>query len=140
MIRQLFTGREAPSASEKALVRGTRRTRRHRPAVEALEGRALLSFLGSESRVSLNPQDTINSDADNASSPDRTSVAVWVNSFSDGDHDIWAQRFDSYGHAAGAPIQVDFTPADSYAPHVSMDGHGRFVVTWEDTNPDGTFS
>jgi hypothetical protein len=140
MIRRLFTGRETPSASEKGLVRGTRRTRRHRPAVEALEGRALLSLLGSESRVSFNPQNTSNSDADNASSPDRTSVAVWVNGFSDGDNDIWAQRFDSNGRAAGAPIQVDFSTADSYAPHVSMDGQGRFVVTWQDTNPDGTTS
>jgi hypothetical protein len=139
MFVRFFASREFASASEKAVGRRTRRTRRRRPAVEALEGRALLSFLGSESLVSLNPQNTMNFDTDNASSPDRTSVAVWVNDDS-GKYDIWAQRFDSLGRAAGAPIAVDSTAAESYNPHVSMDGQGRFVVTWEDFNPDGTSS
>ena len=67
---------------------------------QALEGRALLSFLGSIQRVSLNPEATDNTDSDNASSADGTSVAVWVNAFSAADHDIWAQRFDVAGHAA----------------------------------------
>jgi hypothetical protein len=103
--------------------------------------RALLSsFLGSEQRVSLNPQATDNTDTDNASSANGTSVVVWVNAFSPTDHDIWAQRFDRSGQPAGAPIQVDFTTADSYAPQVAMDGQGRFVVVWENLNADGTTS
>ena len=133
MIRRSSTCREGSYAPVKAAGCGARRTRRRRPGVEALGGRALLSFLGSESRVSLNPQATDNSETDNASSPDRTSVAVWVNTHSNTDNDIWAQRFDSYGHAAGAPTPVDVTHANSLDPHMSMDGQGRFAVTWSET-------
>src|SRR5262249_7735445 len=68
------------------------------------------------------------------------SVAVWINAYSPTDHDIWAQRIDSDGQPTGAPIQVDFTTADSNLPRVAMDGQGRFVVTWEDYNRDGTSS
>jgi hypothetical protein len=100
-----------------------------------------LSFLTSEHRVSTNPQTTSNSSSDNASSANGTSVAVWLNEVSFSNHDIWAQRFDKAGHAAGAPIRVDTLAShDSYVPHVAMDGQGRFAVTWEDSNPDGTLS
>ena len=75
---------------------------RRRPALETLEGRALLSLLGSESRVSLNPQATDNIQSDNASSSNGTSVAVWVNEYSQSDDDIWAQRFDRNGQATDA--------------------------------------
>jgi hypothetical protein len=118
--------------SERAAPAGPRRPRRRRPALEALEGRALLSFLGSEHRVSTNPQPTDNITAANASSANGTSVAVWVNEFSPTDFDIWAQRFDTSGHATGNPIEVDFTTADSFEPAVAMDASGRFVVTWYD--------
>jgi hypothetical protein len=141
MIRRFFTRREVTSAAGQAASPGARRARRSRPALEALEGRTLLSFGGSEHRISLNPQVSDNFGSDNASSRTGASVAVWVNTFSSTDHDIWAQRFDPTGQPAGAPIQVDFLGTDdSYAPHVSMDGSDRFVVTWENRNPDGTFS
>jgi hypothetical protein len=91
-------------------------------------------------RVSLNPQDTNNDYPAVASSADGNSVVVWVNAYLPTDHDIWAQRLDKYGRPAGKPIEVDFTNADSYDPHVAMDAQGRFVVTWEDVNPDGTGS
>jgi hypothetical protein len=140
MIRRFFTSLEVTSPAEKVARRETRRLRRSRPALETLEGRTLLSFFGSEHRVSLNPENSVNSNSDNASSSNGNSVAVWVNAASANDHDIWAQRFDNLGNATGAPIEVDFTTHDSYDPHVSMDNQGRFVVTWENVNPDGTWS
>jgi hypothetical protein len=141
MIRRFFAGRAGTRAAGKPAGSGARRARRRRPALETLEGRALLSFVGSIQRVSFNPQATDNSDSDNASSANGTSVAVWVNAFSATDHDIWAQRLDVAGHPVGSPIQVDFTTADSFHPRVAMDTQGRFVVTWEDYNPNnGTTS
>jgi hypothetical protein len=129
LIRRLFTGREiAPAA---------RRAQRRRPALETLEGRALLSFIGSIQRVSFNPEATDNTDSDNASSANGTSVAVWVNAFAPTDHDIWAQFFDGTGHPNGSPIAVDFTTADSFHPRVAMDSQGRFVVTWENDSTNG---
>jgi hypothetical protein len=115
-----------------------RRPRRHRLAVEALEGRQLLSLYGSQHLISTNPQATDNTSSANASSANGTSVAVWVNAYLPTDHDVWAQRFDKYGQPAGAPIAVDYSFADSYAPRVAMDALGRFVVAYEDANPDGT--
>jgi hypothetical protein len=141
MIRRFFTRRKVTSAAGKAACPGARRTRRSRPALESLEGRTLLSFAGSEHRISLNSQASDNSESDNASSRNGTSVAVWVNAISSTQHHIWAQRFDQNGQAAGAPFQVDsLGTGDSYAPHVAMDGSDRFVVTWENLNPDGTYN
>jgi hypothetical protein len=120
---------------------GPRRPRRSRPGVEPLEGRQLLSFLGSEHLVSTKPQATANFESDNASSADGTSVAVWVNNVSATNNDIWAQRFDQTGHAVGAPIPVDTLAShDSYSPHVAMDAQGRFVVTWGDMHSVGNWS
>ena len=141
MIRRFFTHRKVTSAAGQAAGPGARRARRSRPALESLEGRTLLSFYGSEQLISINTQASENSESDNASSRNGTSVAVWDNTFSSTDHNIWAQRFDQAGQAAGAPIQVDLLAGDdSYAPHVAMDGSDRFVVTWENLNRDGTFS
>jgi hypothetical protein len=140
MFRRFFQHRDGAAAAGKAARTAPRRARRSRPALEFLEGRTLLSFAGSEHRVSLNPQATDNFESDNASSANGTSVAVWVNSFSSTDHDIWAQRFDKFGHATGTPIEVDFSGTDSNDPRVAMDASGRFVVTWDDRHADGTHS
>jgi hypothetical protein len=143
MIRRFFTGRKGSPTAEGRSGRADRRARRRRPVLEALEGRALLSFLGSLQVISLNPQatnNTDNTDSDNASSANGTSVAVWVNAFSATDHDIWAQRFDVAGHPAGFPFSIDFSNADSFHPRVAMDSQGRFVVAWEDFKPNGTSS
>jgi hypothetical protein len=139
MIRQCLTRRDIVPAAAKAAGSGARRACRSRPALEPLEGRMLLSFAGSEHRISLNPQATANFQSDNASSSNGASVAVWVNAYSATDHDIWAQRFDQNGQAAGAPIQVDFLSSDdSYAPRVAMDASGRFAVAWENRHTDGS--
>lgn len=129
--------RKTQNVAAKSFGSGRRRTRRRRPDLEALENRNLLSFIGSEQLVSTRSHD--NTSSDNASSSNGTSVAVWVNTFNSADHDIWAQRFDQYGRLTGTPIQVDFLASDnSFDPHVSMDGFGRFVVTWENHNSNGT--
>jgi hypothetical protein len=139
MIRRFFTGREVAPAAERSAKPAARRARRRQPVLEALEGRALLSFVGSIQRVSFDLPESDDAGSDNASSANGTSVAVWVNAFSPTDHDIWAQRFDVAGHLAGSSIMVDFSTADSYHPRVAMDSQGRFVVTWEDYH-DGTSS
>jgi hypothetical protein len=91
-------------------------------------------------RDSLNPQDTNNDYSAVASLAAGPSVVVWVNASSPTNNDVWAQRLDKYGRPAGKPIAVDTTAADSSDPHVAIDALGRFVVTWEDANPDGTES
>src|SRR5262249_21467547 len=126
----------APAADKSAPCRA----RHRRPALEALERRALLSFLDSGQRISLNPEATDNTDSDNASSAGGTSVAVWVNALAPNDHDIWAQLFDVAGHPTSSPITADFSFADSIHPRVAMDRQGRFVVTWENHNSNGTSS
>src|SRR5262249_798078 len=76
-----------------------------------------------------------NSQADNASSANGTSVAVWTNTNGFTNHDIWAQRYDRDGRPAGTPIAIDtLTTDDSIAPRVAMDSQGRFVVAWENRN------
>jgi hypothetical protein len=98
-------------------------------------------FLGGEDLVSALPLPTSNFQPDNASSANGTSVVVWTNVNGFTNHDIWAQRFDRLGRPAGAPVAVDtLTTDDSVAPRVAMDSQGRFVVAWENRNPDGTFS
>ena len=81
-----------------------------------------------------------NSASRNASSSNGTSVVVWVNAHSASNHDIYAQRFDAQGRRVGPAIAVDASAADSYAPAVATDASGRFVVTWENFNSDGTWS
>jgi hypothetical protein len=140
MIRRLFNGRGGAPGASPVAGPAARRARRRRPALEALEGRALLSFSGPAQLISTNFPPTDDTDSDNASSANGTSVAVWVNAFSPTDHDIWAQRFDNLGHPDGLPIMVDASSDDSYHPRVAMDSQGRFVVTWEDHNSNGSSS
>jgi hypothetical protein len=140
MIRRFFTGRGAAPATSSNAGPGSRRGRRRRPALETLEGRELLSLVGPEQRVSVNGQPTDNLESATASSDNGTSVAVWVNAYSQSDHDIWAQRYDEFGQPTGGPIMVDFTTANSFLPRVAMDGFGRFVVTWQDVNSLGNSS
>jgi hypothetical protein len=139
MNRPFIIGRRrvrAVRTSSRPEVRSTRR----RPAIEMLEGRALLSLVGPEQIISRNPQSTDNLESSVASSNNGTSVAAWVNAYSQSDHDIWAQRFDEFGQPTGSPIQVDFTTANSYLPRVAMDGNGRFVVTWQNVDSLGNSS
>jgi hypothetical protein len=108
-----------------------RRPRRLRPALDALEGRMLLSFFGSEAPVNP-PTGSNNFGVANASSPNGTSVAVWVKEFTPTDHDIFAQLYDKSGAKVGPEIVVDASVNDSLDPSVAMDSQGNFVVTWRD--------
>jgi hypothetical protein len=104
--------------------------RRVRPALDVLEGRMVLSFVGSESLV--NPPDPgVQFDAVGASSANGTSVAVWVSQFSATDHDIYAQRYDTTGAKVGPVIPIETSGTDAIAPTVAMDANGNFVVAWE---------
>ena len=135
-FRRYFSERKTQDVAARAAGSVARRLNRRRPTLESLETRNLLSFIGSEHQVSLDPH--TNFASDNASSSNGTSVAVW-DAFSSTTTDIWAQRFDRFGNPTGAPIQVDTLASDaSVDPHVSMDSTGRFVVAWENDNADGT--
>ena len=66
--------------------------------------------------------------SDNASSSNGMSEAVWVNTYSNTDHDIRAQLYNSSGLRAGQEILVDNTTIDSGEPKVAMDSRGDFLV------------
>src|SRR5437763_16694947 len=82
------------------------RHRKRRPSVEALEGRQLMS-IGPEFIAPINTT-TRNAQfhSDNASASGGSSVVVWTDTFSSSDHDIRAQRFNSFGGKTGPEIVV----------------------------------
>jgi hypothetical protein len=125
----------APLSPDRRSV-SSARTRRRRPALEALEGRQLMS-VGPEDFGTVNTT-TRNAQVGsvNATSSFGTSVVVWVDTFSDGvngrpfDLDIRAQRYDSSGGKTGPEIVVAFTSLVERAPSVAINGSGHFVVTY----------
>jgi hypothetical protein len=122
-IRFRNSGRQGASS-------GPARDRKRRPSVEALEGRELMS-IGPEFLTPVNTTTRlIQSGSDNATSAGGASVVVWTDEFSPLDHDIRAQRFNSFGGRMGPEILVSFSNLDEGSPHVAMDDRGRFVVTW----------
>jgi hypothetical protein len=76
-------------------------------------------------------------DADIASSAGGSSVVVWVDSFSNTDRDIRAQRLDANGAKVGPEIAVSLSSLDESEPAVAMDVRGDFVVTWTQAQPNG---
>jgi hypothetical protein len=61
-------------------------------------------------------------------------VVVWEDD-RNGNHDIFAQRYDSAGGVWGSNFKVndDTVSAVQYSPPaIVMDGAGNFVITWED--------
>jgi hypothetical protein len=107
-----------------------RRPTRLRPALDALEGRMLLSFDGSETLINP-PSPAAQFNAVNASSANGTSVAVWIDGSTAFDH-ILAQRYDRTGAKAGPVITVEAGAVVSTEPSVAMDAQGNFVVAWTD--------
>jgi hypothetical protein len=119
----------------------TRRPRWHRPELDPLEGRMLLSLYASEFRVNSPTYTTLshnlNQDSANASSANGMSVVVWDHTFSSTDHDIYAQLYDSSGRPKGPQITVDSTSSDDTLPKVAMDAYGDFVVAWDRATGSG---
>ena len=115
----------------------TSRRRFELEALEALEGRQLMS-VGPEFIAPINTT-TRNAqfDSDNASSSNGSSVVVWTDTFSPTDHDIRAQRFNSFGTFSGSEITVSSSSLDESSPAVAMDSLGNFVVTWTQTLASG---
>jgi hypothetical protein len=132
MVRRFFTRRDDTSEAAKGPGPEARRSRR-RPALEALEHRTLLSFAGSLRQVSAIYGD--NYAPANASSPNGTSVAVWINNNEKTSPHLYAQRFDTQGDPTGPVIIVDDnSTAGAYETAVALDASGRFVVAWQDYN------
>ena len=58
------------------------------------------------------------------------SSLVWTDTFSSTDHDIRAQRYNSFGGKLGPEIVVSFSSLDEDHAKVAIDGAGRFEVAW----------
>jgi hypothetical protein len=116
---------------------GQARRRKRRPSVEALEGRQLMSlgaeFIGPINTTTRNAQFGSN----NATNAGGESVVVWTDTFSSTDHDIRAQRYNSFGGKLGPEIVVSFSGLDEGSPSVAIDGQGRFEVAWTQFLPGG---
>jgi hypothetical protein len=122
---------------KRVQTRDERRSKWCRPALEALEGRQLMS-LGAGFPSPINTTTRNNQfNPDNASSSSGNSVVVWTDTFSNTDHDIRAQRFDRAGNKVGPEIVVSFSSLDEDQPKVAMNNGGEFVVTWTQMLPGG---
>jgi hypothetical protein len=68
------------------------------------------------------------------------SIVVWQSVAQDGDSwGVYGQRFDSNGLKVGAEFQIASSGVGAQTnPSVAMDGVGNFVVTWTDSNIDGS--
>ncbi len=64
-------------------------------------------------------------------------VIVWED-YRNGNPDIYAQRYDSYGNPLGGNFKVndDTGSFDQKNPAVAMDTSGNFVITWTDQRKD----
>jgi hypothetical protein len=139
MIRRFVTSRLGTSTAEKATGPGTRRSRRSRPALEALEGRQLMS-LGPEMISPVNTTTLSDQfDSDNASSSNGSSVVVWTDFslLSTRGSDIRAQLFNSAGAKVGREFVVGSSNLNDTEPAVAMDARGDFVVSWTQAQPNG---
>jgi hypothetical protein len=111
------------------------RARKHRPELESLEGRQLLS-VGPEFLVNTTTRNA-QFDSDTARAANGRSVVVWTDTFSSTDHDIRAQRYNAAGFRQGPEIVVAGSSRDDDSPSVAMDPQGNFVVAWRQTQPGG---
>jgi hypothetical protein len=105
-----------------------RRHRRHRPELDALEGRQLLS-IGNEFAVNTTTQnDQIT--AANASSTSGRSVVVWAHRYSATDLDLRGRLYKD-GVPLGNDFAIDLDLDNAFAPSVAMDAQGNFVLTYK---------
>jgi hypothetical protein len=107
-----------------------------RPALEALEGRQLMS-LGTE--FSVNSQrvgDQFSSVSAGALTGGSTVVA-WTTTFSPTDHDIHAQIYRSNGTPLGTEITLADTFHDERDPALAVGRDGTFVLAYTETEANG---
>ena len=111
------------------------RNRQQHLAVDALEGRQLMS-LGPEFAVSV-PTPATQIQSVNASSSNGSSVVVWTESTSINTQ-IMGQLLNSLGGKVGPALTIASVPGiNESEPSVAMDAHGNFVVSWTESFPDG---
>ncbi len=69
-------------------------------------------------------------------------VVVWESSGQDGpDSGVFLQRFDALGAPVGGEFRVNsYTTSYQRSPAVAADGSGNFVVVWESSDQDGSYS
>jgi len=69
-------------------------------------------------------------------------VVVWQSYTQDGSGwGVFGQRFNSVGGPVGSEFQVNtYTTENQFAPAVAVDGSGNFVVVWESSAQDGSYS
>ena len=65
-------------------------------------------------------------------------VITWRD-YRNGDSDIYAQRYSSEGVALGDNFKVndDDSSTNQSLPHITTDGNGNFVITWDDRRNGG---
>jgi hypothetical protein len=73
-----------------------------------------------------------------AADSDGAFVVVWRSTAQDGSYaGVFSRSFDAAGAALGVELQVNtFTDNNQFAPAVSLDAGGRFVVAWESFHQD----
>ena len=122
----------APLSPDRRRSVSSARTRRRRPALEALEGRQLMSvgaeMIGTVNTTTRNAQFA----SDTATNFSGQTVVVWTDTFSVIDHDIRAQRYDSSGGKVGSEIVISGSSLDESHPKVAIDGGGQFEVRSEE--------
>jgi hypothetical protein len=106
------------------------RKNQHALRCESLERREMHAVLADESLVNVFSTARNQHSAATASAPDGRSVVVWQHSYSSSDWDIYAQRYDRSGARIGGEIRVATSTRNEFAPDVSMDNSGNFVVAW----------
>lgn len=108
-----------------------RRTRRHRPEVDALEGRQLLTLGTIPFQVNLFSTN-LQSTAAVATAPDGRSVAVWSERapFNSNQSNIRGRLIGADGVPIGSDLLIANTPLDEADPAVAINSQGEFVVTW----------
>jgi len=73
-----------------------------------------------------------------ATDPSGNYVVVWQTGVSGQSSDVYAQRFSAAGVAQGTEFKVNSDTGSDYAPSVSSDANGNFVIAWERSDSTGT--
>ena len=120
----------------RSTVNRATRNRKQRLAVEALEGRQLMSLGAQFGPINSTNHLGVSASA-NATSANGSSVVAWTYEVTPTQHDIVAQRLNGTGGKVGPQMVVSSGPDDENDASVAIDNQGDFVVTWMQTEPNG---